>query len=124
MEKHFSLSRDLWGSDHKVSLVPEEFQSLVERVKNSSRLYKFSGSNGEMRILQDDEAVFRPVFRKSLVAGCDIPADTVITSQMLYAMRPQKLLSGFPSEQYESVLGRRTSLELKRYDPIWENSFY
>jgi len=33
LEKHFSLSRDLWGSDHKVSMTPQELTDLVSGVK-------------------------------------------------------------------------------------------
>lgn len=121
LEKHFSFSRNLWGSDHGVSLNPAEFRLLCEKAHNVA--VSSEKTVEQIKVLQDDEAIFRPVFRKSLMASCDIPAGSIITSKMLYAMRPQKLLGGLPSEQYESVLGRRASRALKRYDPIKADSF-
>lgn len=129
LEKHFSLSRTLWGSDHKVSQTPEEFSSLVQGVKDiqlnpaardeilaSEYVQKGLGTKG--KILQEDEAVFRPLFRKALMAGQDIPAGSVIMPDMLYAMRPQQYAGGLPSERYEEVLGKITKTALKKFDPI------
>jgi sialic acid synthase SpsE len=129
LEKHFSMSRELWGSDHKVSLTPAEFLNLTSGVKEvqinvfrknavlQSELVQ-KGMGDVKKVLQEGEAVFRPLFRKSLVAGCDIPAGTSITAEMLYAMRPQQYAGGLPSEEYENVLGKTLRKELKKYGPI------
>lgn len=129
IEKHFSFARDLWGADHKVSMTPEEFKVMANGIRalesNSAnrRMYleNFDGEETSEKVLQDDEAVFRPHFRKSLMAGQNIPAGAAITSEMLYAMRPQVHAGGLPSEEYENVLGRIAKTDLKKYDPIkWE----
>ena len=52
------------------------------------------------------------------MAGRDIPAGAVITSEMVYAMRPQMYAKGLPSEHYEKVIGKKTKKGLKKYDPI------
>lgn len=117
IEKHFSLSRDLWGADHKVSMTPEEFKAMVNKVRNKVEVgLKEYGEKA--KIIQDGEAVFRPLFRKSLMASQDIPTGTEITPEMLFAMRPQKYAGGLPSEEYKNVLGKKTIKELKKYDPI------
>ncbi len=128
LEKHFSLSRELWGSDHKVSMTPEELRGLVVGVKEildnpakreeilNSDFAKHSLAGG--KVLQEGEAAFRPLFRKSLMAGQDIPAGAAITKEMLYAMRPQQYAGGLPSEKYEEVLGKKTKVALKKFDPI------
>lgn len=129
VEKHFSFSRDLWGADHKVSITPEELTELVagvralekESIKKDEYLSKEvvrRGIGNDEKILQKDEEMFRQYFRKSLVAGQDIPAGTVITASMLYAMRPQEFMGGMPSEKYEEVLGKRTMYGIKKYEPI------
>ncbi|KKT27094.1 MAG: N-acetylneuraminate synthase [Parcubacteria group bacterium GW2011_GWA2_43_9b] len=131
IEKHFSMSRDLWGADHKVSLTPAELSDLVQGIRDmrenpirrqivlKSEFVK-KGMGSKTKILQADEAVFRPLFRKSLMAGCDIPAGTILTADMIYAMRPQKFAGGLPSEEYEKVLGAKATKDLKKYDPlIW-----
>lgn len=135
IEKHFSLSRNFWGSDHKVSHTPEEFAELVRRIrevgsspekKKEALASEFAGlAMGEKgKLLQGDEMAFRLLFRKSLMAGQDIPAGTVIEPHMLYAMRPQEYAGGLPSEEYPRVLGRTTRVALKKYDPIVPEAFH
>jgi sialic acid synthase SpsE len=173
IEKHFSLSREFWGSDHKVSMTPAELKQMVEGIRKiendpaerervlgtefagraigkiprsdnyrttpfkkggieivpiSSRILDKVGTasktprNDEsVKVLQEGEAVFRPLFRKSLMAARDIKAGEVITAEMLYAMRPQQYANGLPSEQYEDVIGKKISRDLKKFEPItWE----
>ena len=129
IEKHFSFSRDLWGADHKVSMTPEELSVLVTGIReieqhpNLREAYLGkdivkAGMGRAGKVLQEDEAVFRPYFRKSLMAGRDIPPGTPITADMLYAMRPQAYAGGLPSEEYEAVIGRRTVRSLRRFEPV------
>ena len=42
VEKHFSLSRDFYGSDHKVSQLPDEFERMVKDIRKveSNLTYK------------------------------------------------------------------------------------
>jgi len=117
IEKHFSLSRDLWGSDHKASLVPEEFGAMVEAVKSGdkSNIVDFGS---EDKLLSCGEEVFRPIFRKSLVAGRDIEAGETITADMVYAMRPQQYIEGLPSEEYEVVIGKKARADIPKYSGI------
>lgn len=129
IEKHFSLSREYWGADHKVSFYPDEFKSLVDNIKkvkntgivNEKTMYIMQMMGNQEKTLQEGEAVFRPLFRKSLMAGCDIPRGTKITPEMLYAMRPQEFAGGIPSEKYSEVLGKITLKNINKYEPItWD----
>ncbi len=129
IEKHFSTSRDLWGSDHKASLTPDEFKIMVTRVreleKDSKRKKEIleseivkKGLGKKTKILKRDEEVFRPLFRKTLVALENIPEGEEITVGKVGAMRPQAYLAGLPSEEYESVVGKKTKKSIKKYEPI------
>ncbi|PIR66448.1 MAG: hypothetical protein COU51_04160 [Parcubacteria group bacterium CG10_big_fil_rev_8_21_14_0_10_36_14] len=128
VEKHFSLDRNLWGSDHKVSLIPKEMAELVKKVRSLEKnhqlkekiatLYKKNIYEDEGKDLQEGEAVFRPLFRKSLIIACDIKADEKITSEKIYAMRPQKYIEGLPSEDYEKILNKPALKDIKKYCPI------
>jgi len=133
IEKHFSFDRTLWGSDHKVSLVPEELRTLVQGVQRvredetyreevlESDLVK-CGMGAKQKTLQEDEAVFRPLFRKTLCAASDLPAGTVLQAEHLYAMRPQAYLNGLPSERYSDVLGKTVKQALQKFSPISNES--
>lgn len=134
IEKHFSFDRTLWGSDHKVSLTPPELKELVDAIReiesNPEKRTEYlakeivkAGMGVAGKTLQEDEAVFRPYFRKSLMAGADIPVGTVLTKDMIYAMRPQQYAKGAPSEEYEQFIGKKTKVALKKYDPISGNVF-
>ncbi|MDO8467214.1 MAG: N-acetylneuraminate synthase family protein [bacterium] len=129
LEKHFSVSRDVWGPDHKVSMTPAELRDLVRGVRelenNPAKKkeilesdYGRRGMGAEEKVLQDGETVFRPLFRKALMASQDIPPGIEITKEMLYAMRPQAMAGGLPSEKYKEVLGKKTKIALKKFDPI------
>src|SRR3989344_1583578 len=131
IEKHFSMSRNLWGSDHKVSSTPEEFKKMVVAIREieassaaRKRMLahaKFAAIYGvKEKRLREDEKPFRPIFRKSLMAGSDISTGAVITEEMLYAMRPQLYAKGMPSERYKEVVGTRVNFTLKKYEPITE----
>lgn len=117
IEKHFSLDRNLWGADHKVSMLPDEFAAMVRAFKSGVTSDSSRFGSG-VKTLDEAESAFRPIFRKSLVAAKDIPQGTTITKEMLYAMRPQQYAGGLPSEEYENVLGKETARDLKKYDPI------
>jgi len=113
IEKHFSLNRDLWGADHKVSMTPREFKSMVEGIRSFEKSIGVENKN-----LQEGESVFRQYFRKSLMAAQDLPAGTVITAEHLYAMRPQAFARGINSEHYETVIGKKLTKDLKKFEPI------
>ncbi len=129
IEKHFSLNRNLWGSDHKVSMTPDEFKEMTKLIRelesNSNLKHTWlnkdivkQGMGDNKKILAKDEEDFRPLFRKSLMAGQSIKAGTVITEDMVYAMRPQIYAKGLPSERYEEVIGKVVTKDLNKYDPI------
>ena len=129
VEKHFTLRRDLWGADHKVCSTPEEFKVMVDAIRTMEKNPaekekwlnhpKFSAIFGKKeKVLREDESVFRPVFQKSLSAAQDIPAGTVITPEMIYAMRPRMYAQGAPSEHYELIIGKKLTKDVKKYDPI------
>jgi N,N'-diacetyllegionaminate synthase len=122
IEKHFSLNRELWGSDHKVSMTPAEFREMVDRIRGEEQV-DLAEYGEETKILQEDESVFRPIFRKSLMAGQNIPAGTKITTEMLFGMRPQKYAGGLPTEEHDNVVGKAAVKDIKKYDPITEEIF-
>ena len=129
IEKHFSTDRTHWGADHKVSMHPDEFRTMVNSIRelelNPSKKQEWlskdivkRGMGEKKKTMLEGEAVFRQYFRKSLMAGQSIKAGTVITEDMVYAMRPQIYAKGLPSERYEEVIGKIVTKDLNKYDPI------
>lgn len=132
VEQHFTFDRGLWGPDHKVSMTPDEFSKMVQgirdiendaekraRIAADPAMQKYMGT--ENKFLHEGEIPFRSIFRKSLIAGCDIPEGAVITSDMIYAMRPQKFAGGLPSEKYEEVVGKTAEHTIPKFSPFTPN---
>jgi len=117
IEKHFTDSREHWGSDHKVSLLPDEFKQMVRAIRaggKSKNIY----NNVDSTFLLEEESQFRPLFRKSLVLSRDVKAGEVISPDMLYAMRPQGILGGLPSETYDEIIGKRIVKNISKYTSL------
>lgn len=123
IEKHFSFSRDLWGPDHKVSMTPREMKNMINDIRNHK--YKnidekiFYGT--KEKELEGANNKFRPYFKKVLVAGTNIPAGTIITKEMIFAMRPGMHLNGLPSDQFNDIINKKTKRDLKKYEQLTEN---
>lgn len=127
IEKHFSFSRDLWGSDHKASVTPEEKKELIDAIREfeqdagkalSKIDQNFRKKEKTNKVLQEGEAVFRPYFRKALVAARDIKKGEVIKPEDIHAMRPQAYIDGQPSEDYEKVIGKKAKKNLTKLSGI------
>ncbi len=118
VEKHFSTDRMLWGPDHKVSMLPEEFATMVRRIRAGELVDPAPYLGDSDADFEGATNTFRPIFNKSLMAATDIPAGTVITKELVYAMRPFAYAGGLPAKDYPSVLGRKTVVPLRKYDPI------
>lgn len=120
IEKHFSLSRDFWGSDHKVSMTKEEMKDFVDSIKSGT--YKnidvapcFGKKDRE---LEGATNQFRPYFNKSLVFGRDVKAGEIITKDMVFAMRPRMYIDGLHAHKLRDVLGKKAKKDFKKYDGI------
>ncbi|TAN46813.1 MAG: N-acetylneuraminate synthase [Rhodospirillales bacterium] len=83
IEKHLTLDRTLPGPDHKASLEPQEFKSLVEGV----RLVESALGDG-VKCPMPSELVNRAVARKSLAALCRIAEGETLTEINMGALRP------------------------------------
>ena len=117
VEKHFSISREIFGADHKVSMLPEEFKTMVKHIR-SKTTFDVKNLGEETKILQKDELKFRPVFRKTLVYGQDVKSGAILGPEMVYAMRPQIYIDGLHSERYEVVIGKKVTKDVRKYEPI------
>ena len=113
VEKHFTLDRKLPGPDHKASAEPAELAALVRGIR------KVEAALGDGRKAPAaSEADTASVARKSLVAAIDIPAGTVLTEDMMKAMRPG---TGIPPAEAGRVVGRKAIRDIHQGEIIaWE----
>ena len=112
IEKHFTLSKRLYGPDHHASLVPEELARLVEGVRV---VHAALGDGSKERDGSLDPV--RATFEKSIVAKVAIAAGTAIEDSMVTTKRPG---TGIPAAHIDSVVGRRAARDLDRDDLLQE----
>lgn len=97
IEKHFTLSRQMQGPDHRVSLEPEELKCMVDGIRAVELAL---GRPGKMP--QSGELENRSVARKSLVASTSIASGERFSVDNLASKRPG---CGVSPMEYWRLLG-------------------
>jgi N,N'-diacetyllegionaminate synthase len=115
VEKHVTLSRELYGPDAALALEPAELEELVEGIREIETMLA-------SRVDKDDLEPFgelKAVFEKSVVAAADIPAGAVIERAMLAAKKPG---TGIPARRLDEVVGRRARTDIKADTVLTEDA--
>jgi len=99
IEKHFTLSRDLIGPDHKASLEPDEFKKMVSSIRN----IELALGDGIKRPSFSEQKNM-PVARKSLIASRDIKTGELFSEKNVMVKRPG---TGISPMLIDNVIGRK-----------------
>ena len=105
IEKHFTLSKMLYGPDHHASLVSEELAQLVRGIREVEAAL---GTGMKQRDPSHDPV--RATFEKSVVTRHEIPAGAVLKPAMLTTKRPG---TGIPAALLDEVVGRKAARALE-----------
>jgi N-acetylneuraminate synthase len=100
VEKHFTLSKELYGPDAALALEPYELEELVDGIRELERMLASPVDKDDLEPFEE----MKRVFEKSVVAVSDIPAGAVIEREMLAAKKPG---TGIPARHLPDVVGRR-----------------
>lgn len=109
IEKHFTLDRSLEGNDHKVSLLPDEFRSMVQGIRDVEQAL---GSD-ESRTVSQGELINRESLAKSLVINRNLKEGEVITSDMVEVKSPGK---GIPPYRKNDLVGTKANRDFAKGD--------
>ena len=104
IEKHFTVSRDFHGPDHRASLEPADLTALVKSIRNVEAAL----GDGQKRPALE-EANTAAVARRSLAAAHHVPAGTVLTEDLVAILRPG---TGLPPAMKAQLLGRRARIDI------------
>lgn len=114
IEKHFTLSRDLPGPDHRSSLEPSELAQMVEAIRNVEQAL-----GDGVKSPAPCELKNIPIARKSVVAERDFAAGERLTRQNVAIKRPG---DGIQPRDLEKVVGRTVAVDIKAGDVVtWED---
>jgi N,N'-diacetyllegionaminate synthase len=115
IEKHFTLSKRLYGPDHHASLTPDELARLVSAVREVEAAL---GSAEKARDPGLDPA--RATFEKSVVTTAAIPKGATIARTMLTTKRPG---SGIPATRLQTLVGREAARAIPANELVQEADF-
>ena len=106
IEKHFTLSRNLKGPDHKASLEPQELIKMVSYIRDVEKMLGL-----EDKIITKSEQKTKLLVRKSLVAKNDIKKGEIFSEKNITTKRPGKGISPFKIKKY---LGKKSIKQFKK----------
>ena len=109
VEKHITLDRGMEGSDHKASLLPEEFKALVEGIRQVDE----SIGSAHARSLSQGELMNRSNLAKSLVAARDVSKGELIGEGAVEIRSPGR---GLQPNRLGELIGRRAPRAMKKGD--------
>jgi N-acetylneuraminate synthase len=101
IEKHFTLSRDMHGPDHKSSLEPEELKLMVSAIRNIEEAL-----GDGVKVAKPSEEKNKNVVRKTIVAIRPINKGDLYTKRNLGTKRTG---GGVPASMWKKVLGLKAN---------------
>jgi N-acetylneuraminate synthase len=100
IERHFSFSRLMYGSDARHSLVPEELKALADALRDLTAMRTVVDKDAMAASLQN----MKLIFEKSVVSVRAIAAGAVIAAADVAVKKPG---NGIPARRLPEIIGRR-----------------
>ena len=116
IEKHFTINKNLPGPDHKTSVLPKEFLSLVNEISMTKIIL-----GNEVKQCQKEEIEMKKVSRKSLTMIKTLRKDEKLTKKFLALKRPG---TGLPYKEINKIIGSKAKYNLYTDKQISLNDFY
>ena len=116
VEKHLTLDKTMEGNDHRASLTPAEFASMVNGIREVS----VSLGTDEVRALTQGELANRVVLAKSIYAAKDLGVEQKVTLDDIQIRSPG---CGLQPNKLQSILGKPLKRAVKKDQAIFESHF-
>ena len=110
IEKHFTIDNSLESADHKTSLNPDDFRSMVESIRQTE-----AAINGENRIITEEERKERVYARRGIYAKRFIRRGQIIKMKDITFLRPN---TGIGADETDKVIGRKAKIDIYAGSPI------
>lgn len=107
IEKHFTLSKNLYGSDAKHSLEPHEFSDLAKGIRAIEEMLKNKVNKNQIEKFNE----MKQVFQKSIVSKKDILKDEIIKIDMISIKKPG---TGIPPKFFNKLIGKIAKRDIKK----------
>lgn len=119
IEKHFTLSKKMYGPDAYMSLEPHEMSNLVKGIRFIEKVLQHPVNKNDLTKF----STMKETFQKSIVTVKEIKKGSIITRDMLGIKKPG---TGLAPKLLEEVIGKKTVEDvpqhsiLKMEDIQWE----
>jgi len=118
IEKHFTLSNQLLGPDHRFALEPAELHVMVQKLREAEKVL----GNGK-KVVHPVEAELREFARRSIFAVRDIAPGEEITRENVSVLRCGNLKPGLEPKQLQDILGKRARRKIAAESAIQREDF-
>lgn len=108
IEKHFTLSKLMYGSDAINSMEPKEFKILVSEIRN---VEKALDNSIDKDLIDDNLKLMKTVFEKSIVVANFIQKGQVVRFNDLAFKKPG---NGIPASDYNLIIGKKANCDLNK----------
>jgi sialic acid synthase SpsE len=112
IEKHFTLSKLMYGSDAKNSTEPEEFKHMVDNIRAAELAITSKIDKNEI-VKKLGEMKF--VFEKSIVSARELKEGHVISEEDLAYKKPG---DGIPARAYKEIIGKTVKTTIQANEKI------
>jgi sialic acid synthase SpsE len=113
VEKHFTLSNDLPGPDHRFALEPHELAQMVAAIREAEQAL----GDGR-KAVEPVEHELRAFARRSVFAVASISAGEPFTAENVAVLRNGKNAAGLEPRELSLLLGRRASRAVAPDTPV------
>jgi N-acetylneuraminate synthase len=105
IERHFTLSRRMYGPDAALSVEPDELALLVREIREIERMIASPVDKDDLAPV----AEMKEIFEKSVVARVDVAAGELLEPEMLTVKKPG---TGIPARRLYEVVGLRARVDI------------
>lgn len=107
LEKHFTLSNELPGVDHRFAVEPGELRTMVQKLRETE--HALGGADKAVHPVEEELRAFA---RRSVFAVRDIKTGELLTRENVAVLRCGKLPAGLPPREFDGVLGKRARRDI------------
>jgi N,N'-diacetyllegionaminate synthase len=105
IEKHFTFSKLMYGSDAANSMEPADFKRFCNGLKDIWKMLESPVNKNDLSDLTD----MKRIFEKSIVTNKPLSSGDVITARDLAYKKPG---DGIPASQWMEIIGRKVNREI------------
>lgn len=109
IEKHFTLNKYQKGADHKISLEPKEFKTMVEKIRITEKML----GNKTFKI-RNNVKKKRKIFLRYLTAKKEIKKGDIFSLDNIGFFRHNKSTLGLDPKYFFSLNNKKSKINIKK----------